>query len=147
VTIVVKRGLVRAGRIVVDEVSYRARRDGMGSYIVPEARTQAPGHVRYLFWRDHLYLENPSHRVEILFHTGETSFEFDDRTYQIGPMTEGHVIIRERNRTVVEGSVTPSGVRLETIAVELEPIQNELAFGLALRSEDLFRQLNYGGTG
>jgi hypothetical protein len=48
---------------------------------------------------------------------------------------------------VLEGRVTPSGVRLETLAMDLEPIQKELAFCLALRSEDLDRQLSPGAVG
>lgn len=145
--ITVKRGLIRAGRIVVDHDTYRVRRDGKGSFIVSKSGADASGLVRYLKWRDLLFLENPPHKVEIRFLPGETSFEFDNRTYRIGPMTDGHVVIHERDRKVVEGRVTASGVRLETVAVELEPIKNELAFGLALRSEDLARQFHYEGTG
>ena len=149
VVVTVKRGLLRAGRIVTDHTSFRVRRDADGSYIVPESSSQEPGRVRYLFLRDYLFVENPFHKIEIVFHPTETSFDFDNRTYRIEPMTEGKIVIRDRDRTVVEGRVTPSGVRLERIAIELEPIQNELAFGLALRSEDLDRQFHpkVGGAG
>jgi hypothetical protein len=142
VTITVKRGVVRPGRIVVDHVSYRVHRDRDGSFIVPEIAAEGPGRVRYLSLRDEMFLENPSYQVEVRFRPGETSFEFDRNTYRIEPMTEGRILVRERERTVVEGRVTPSGVRLEAVAPELQPIQNELAFGLALRSEDLDRQFH-----
>jgi len=142
VAVIVKRGLVRPGRVLVDHTTYRVRRNRDGSFVVPEAASQSPGRVNYLFLRDQLFLENPLYKVAVLFHTGETTFEFDRRTYSIGPLTDGRVLIREQDRTVVEGRVTPTGVRLDTIAAELEPIQNELAFGLALRTEDLDRQFN-----
>ena len=89
--ITVKRGLIRAGRIIVDHDTYRVRRDGKGSFIVSKSDADASGLVRYLKWRDLLFLENPPHKVEIRFLPGETSFEFDNRTYRIEPMTDGHV--------------------------------------------------------
>jgi len=142
VVVTVKRGVLRAGRVVVDHVSFRVRRDADGSYLVPESASHEPGRVRYLTLRDHLFLETLLNKIEIMFHPKETSFGFDERTYRIEPITDGKILIRERDRTVVEGHVTPSGVRLETVAPELEPIQNGLAFGLALRSEDLDRQFH-----
>jgi hypothetical protein len=145
--ITVRRGLVRAGRVIVDDVRWRVKRDGKEDFKVHGPDFRVVGGIRYLFWRDTALLETPLHKIEISFRSQETSFVFASRTYRLGSMNEGRIVIRERERVVLEGRVTPSGVRLETLAMDLEPIQKELAFCLALRSEDLDRQLNPGAVG
>ena len=138
--VLVRRGIVRAGRLIADGVSYRIRRAGQGEYLIQRMGPYDIGCVRYFAYRDHLILENPWGRIEIRFHPTGTSFAFDRRFHRIGSMLEGRIVIYERHRLVAKGRVTPSGVRLETLAPDLHPIQRELALGLALRSEDLSRQ-------
>jgi hypothetical protein len=138
----VRRGLVRAGRVIVGEVSWRVKREDEGVFNVYGSDFRLAGCIRYLFWRDHAFLETGSHKVEISFHSRESSFVFNGATFRLGSMNEGRIVIRERDRVVMEGRVTPGGVRLEAVAMDLEPIQRELAFCLALRSEDLYRQFH-----
>jgi hypothetical protein len=90
--------------------------------------------------RERLLLDNSRGEIEVKFDPNLGTFEFDGRTYVIGSMKGGDILVRERDRRVIEGRVTVSGVRLEKVAIDLVPIQRELAFGLALRSEDLARE-------
>jgi len=138
--VTVKRGLVRAGRILIDGTNIRVRRDRQGSYVIPAFGSQGLAHVQYFFMRDRLVLKTARGEVEITFGRNLATFEFDARTYQIESMSKGDIIVRERDRIVIEGRVTVSGVRLQKVSTDLEPIQIEFAFGLALRSEDLSRQ-------
>ena len=112
----------------------------MGEYLIRGTGPQDSGRVRYFWDRDHAILENPFGEVEIRFRPNGTHFVFDRRTYRIGSMIYGRIVIYERDRLVAKGRVTPSGVRLDTLAVDLHPIQRELALVLALRSEDLSHQ-------
>src|SRR5207249_10249545 len=127
-------------RITTLRPNMRARRDRNGSYVIPALGDQGHANVQYLFMRERLELKKARSEVEITFGRNLATFEFDARTYQIGSMSKGDNIVRERDRIVIEGRVTVSGVRLQKVSTDLEPIQRELAFGLALRSEDLSRQ-------
>ena len=61
-------------------------------------------------------------------------------------MDFGEISIKEGDRPVVRGHGTVSGVRLLEVAPEIEALERELAYGLALRSlaldKDLWREDN-----
>lgn len=56
-------------------------------------------------------------------------------------MDFGNISIKEGGRPAVRGHTTVSGVRLLVVAPDLEPLERELAFGLALRSSALDKDL------
>jgi len=56
------------------------------------------------------------------------------RTYRIQPSAWGRVTILDGNRPVVQGRLTLSGIRLDSVDPEFRDIERELAFGLAQRA-------------
>lgn len=106
-------------------------------YEVGGPQGEGPGHVRYDAERDVLDIQRPGIAVSIRFRPEleHTTFAFQGRTYEIGTMDVGNISVNEGSTPVVRGHETVSGVRLLTVAPEFVPIERELAFGLAVRSE------------
>ncbi len=151
VAVVAKTGILGGGRVRTEEGVYRIRQAADGWYSIL-GRTPASGRVRYNGARDILEIERPGVSLSIQFRSEleKTAFELDRTVYDVATMDFGRISIRERGRSVVEGRVTPSGVRLESVAPDLQPIERELAFGLALRSNEVargFRQADRAGDG
>src|SRR6266508_120865 len=151
VAVVAKTGILGGGRVRTEEGVYRIRQAADGWYSIL-GRTPASGRVRYNGARDILEIERPGVSLSIQFRSEleKTAFELDRTVYDVATMDFGRISIRERGRSVVEGRVTPSGVRLESVAPDLQPIERELAFGLALRSNEYargFSQADRAGDG
>lgn len=128
-----KIGILR-DRLVVEGKEHPLRREGNGWITVPPVGAGAGGRVRYEVLRDRIRIEAGSRQFLIPFHLRHTSFSFGGRSYRVGPMAWGHVMVSDGDRPVVAGRVTMSGVRLGYVAPELEPIAAELAVGLAYRA-------------
>ena len=151
--IVAKTGILGGGKVRTEDAVCKVRPAGEGWYSIPGRTSGDSGRVRYHGARDILEIERPGVSLSIQFRSEleRTTFELDRTVYDVATMDFGHISIREQGRSVVEGRVTPSGVRLESVAPDLQPIERELAFGLALRSNELariFRQADrvYPGT-
>jgi len=153
VAIVAKTGIFGGGKVRTEDAVCKVRPAGEGWYSIPGRTSGDSGRVRYHGARDILEIERPGVSLTIQFRSEmeKTTFELDRIAYDVATMDFGRVSIQERGRSVVEGRVTPGGVRLDSVAPELQPIERELAFGLALRSNEIarnFRQADrvYPGT-
>jgi len=106
-----------------------------GGYRVQGPAGEEPGLVRYDAERQILEIERPGVTLRIRFRPEleQTTFDFQGHHYEVGTMDFGNISVTEEGRPVVRGHVTVSGVRLLSVAPDLEPIERELAFGLALR--------------
>ena len=136
------------GKVRTPEGIYDVRRDADGWYTVAGPAVQQPGRVRYNDDRNLLEIERPGLSVSIHFRPEleHTTFELTGHTYEVGTMDFGEISIKEGDRPVVRGHGTVSGVRLLEVAPEIEALERELAYGLALRSlaldKDLWREDN-----
>ncbi|HKW42673.1 MAG TPA: hypothetical protein VJP06_00675 [Thermoplasmata archaeon] len=101
------------------------------------------GQVRYDDDRNSLEIQRPEGRLSIHFkpELEHTTFEWKGHSYQMGTLDFGEISIKEGSRAAVRGHGTVSGVRLLAVAPDLSPIERELAFGLALRSAAIDRDL------
>lgn len=136
--VVAKIGLrEQHGKVRTAEGIYEVRRSPDAWYTIPGPAAGEPGRVKYDDERDVLYIERPGVGLSIRFlgETERTTFAFGGQTYDVATMDFGTISIRDGDRRVVLGHVTVSGVRLLSVAPELQPIERELAFGLALRSD------------
>jgi len=152
VAVVAKTGILGGGRVRTEEGVYGIRQAADGWYSILGRTAGDSGRVRYNGARDILEIQRHGVRLSIQFRSEleRTTFELDRTVYDVATMDFGRISIRERGRSVVEGRVTPSGVRLESVAPDLQPIERELAFGLALRSNEVargFRQADRAGDG
>ncbi len=125
---------IRKDRLVVEGAEHPLRREGGGWITVPTIGPRPSGRVRYDALRDRIRIEASSGSTMIPFHWRHTTFAFGGRTYRVGPLAWGHVMVSRDERPVLTGRVTLSGVRLGYVAPELEPIAPELAVGLAYRA-------------
>ncbi len=138
VTVVAKIGILEEhGKVRTTQGIYEVRRAPDGWYTVPGPETEGSGRVTYDDQRDVLQIDRPGVGLSIQFlgETERTSFEFGGRRYDVATMDFGTILIKEGSRPVVQGHVTVSGVRLLTVAPELQSIEREFAFGLAVRSD------------
>ncbi len=105
--------------------------------------TEGAGRVRYDDERSLLEIQRPGISLSIHFRPEleHTTFELNGHLYEIGTMDFGDITIKEGNLRVVRGHGTISGVRILEVAPELESVERELAFGLALRSAVLDKDL------
>lgn len=144
--VIAKIGLLRkGGKVRTKEGVFEVTLNEDGRYVVPGPAGEDSGLVRYDFDRQILHVERPGVTLEIRFRPEleHTTFEYGGHRYEIGTMDFGAIRFTEAGRTAVRGHVTISGVRLLFVASDLEPIERELAFGLALRGsalDDLFWQ-------
>lgn len=135
VAVVVKRGLLRTGSVLVDGEKYRVRRAKAGWFLVGGRTPFDAGRVRFERSRDRATLERSDETVVIQFRLGETVFGWQGRPYRVGTMQWGQIEIEQEGRPVARGHVTVTGVHLEMVAPELLPIIRELAFALTMHSE------------
>lgn len=135
--VTVKHRWLRPSAVFADGTRYRVRREGQGAFRIAGPGPEDGGRVLFYPWRDYASIERRDGLVEIQFKDERTEFDWDRHTYRLGDMLDGDIHIREEERLVVDGRVTVSGVRLRTLAPDLDPIIRELAFALALRSEHM----------
>ncbi len=138
--VVAKVGVLEEhGRVRTDEGTFTVRPADDGWFAVSGKTPEESGRVRYDASRAVLEIERPGVRVAIPFRPElqRTTFELGGHVYEVGNMDFGNISIKEGTRTVVQGHVTTSGVRLLTVEADLKPLERELAFGLALRSSEV----------
>ncbi len=140
-----KVGILR-DRLVVEGVEYPLRREGGGWITVPTVGGRTGGRVRYEALRDRIRIEGTSGNVLVGFHWRHSRFSYAGKTYRVGPMVWGHIMVSERERPVATGRVTLNGVRLGYVAPELEPIADELAVGLAYRAITIWLAASTAGA-
>lgn len=139
-TVVAKIGFrERRGKVRTDAGVFPVERGDAGWFTVAGPAAEGSGRVRYEPNQGILEIERPGLRAVIDFQPERegTTFTFGGHTYQAGAMNFGTIWIKEAERNVVQGHVTLNGVRLTLVAPEIQPIERELAFGLALRGEAL----------
>jgi hypothetical protein len=140
VTVAVKLGLLEHhGKVRTEEGTFEVRRGDDGWYSVAGPSLKAPGRVRYDPERELVEIEHERTSLSIHFRTDleKTTFALEGRVYNVASMDFGEISITEGTRLVVRGHATVSGVRLSTVDVDLQPLERELAVGLALRSSAL----------
>lgn len=133
----------KKGKVRTPEGIYGVSRTTDDWYTVEGPAGQDPGRVRYNDDRNLLEIERPGFRLSIHFRPEleHTTFELNGHVYEIGTMDFGSISIKDRDLLVVRGHGTVSGVRLLDVAPDFEPLERELAFGLALRSAALDKDL------
>jgi hypothetical protein len=144
VVVVAKLGIrERSGKVRTPDGIYKIGAPQEGWYTIPAPAGEVPGRVRYTDERDLLEIERSNESVSIHFRPEleHTTFELNGRTYEVGTLDFGSILIKEGGRAVVRGHGTVSGVRLLDISPDLESWERELAFGLALRAAGLDRLL------
>ncbi len=134
-----KHRFLRPSVVTADATRCRVRKEGSDGYRIEGPNPSDVGRLVYRKWKGEATIERTEGIVSIRFQPQGTDFVWDRRTYHLGDMLDGDIRIREGERLVVEGRVTVSGVRLETRIPDLDPIARELAFVLALRSENVIR--------
>ena len=141
--VIAKLGLLEHGRVRTDAGVFAVRPGDDGWFRIAGTSPEDAGRVRYHDERKLLEIERPDVTLSIHFlgETEKTTFEFAGRTCDIGTMDFGEILIREAGRPVVKGHSTVSGVRLDSVDPAFQPIERELAFGLALRSSGIDREL------
>ena len=138
--VAVRLGLMeRHGKVRTPEGTFEVHRGDDGWYTLAGPSPAASGRLRYDDDRALLEIEREAIHLSIQFRpeTERTTFEFGGRTYDVAPMDFGEITIKEGTRVAVQGHATLSGARLKTVDRALQPIESELAFGLALRSSAL----------
>jgi hypothetical protein len=144
VVVVAKVGIRETkGKVRTPEGIFDVGRPRDGWFTVGAPSGQDPGRVRYTDERDLLEIERSDVSVSIHF-KGElehTTFELHGHTYEVGTMDFGNILIKEGDHPAVRGHGTVSGIRLLAVAPDFEPLERELAFGLALRAADIDRDL------
>ncbi len=144
VVVVAKVGVLeKNGKVRTPEGTYEVTASDDGWYTVMGPASEASGRVRYDDDRNLLEVEKPGVRLSIHFRPEleHTTFELNRHIYEVATMDFGNISIKEGSRPVVRGHGTVSGVRLLAVAPDLEPLERELAFGLALRSSALDKDL------
>jgi len=139
-------GIFRGSRVSAEGVQYEVRRLPGSWYEVDAPVPSGRGRVHYSGWRDVIRIERTDAVLEIRFRLRGTSFSWRGRTYRVGSMLWGRVTIDDQGRPVASGVMTLSGVRLEFVSPELEPIARELAFGLALRTVQMWNAFLVAGS-
>jgi hypothetical protein len=140
VVVAVKLGLLEQhGKVRTAEGIFEVRRGDDGWYSVAGPNPEASGRVRYDAEQELLEIDHEGTDLSIHFRPEleRTTFELDGRVYDVASMHSGEISIKGGTRLVVRGHATVSGVRLTTVDVDLQPLERELAVGLALRSTAL----------
>jgi len=125
-------GFVR-DRIQVGPSEYVVRRGRQGWRHVVDPRGNG-GRVRYDSWRDRIFIESPVGSLQIRFRWRNTTFLWRGRRYRITPMIWSRITIFDGDRPVVDARLTWSGVHLECLGPDFQPIERELAIGLGQRA-------------
>ena len=130
------------GKVRTDAGVFEVRHGDDGWFTIAGTGSEDSGRVRY--HEDHklLEIERPGVSVSIHFlgETEKTIFQFGGRPYEIGTMDFGEISIHDAGRQAVKGHSTVSGVRLTFVDSDFQPIERELAFGLALRSSAIDKE-------
>ena len=137
--VLVKHRLRGDGRIWIDYAKTKVLQDTGGWYAVQSPSGLEDARVLYRPVQDMVVIEQLGQFLRVPFHDGEGTFSWQGRTYRVGSMALGEVRIHEGARPVATGLVTTSGLQLETVEPELLGIVRALAWGLALRSEEIAR--------
>ena len=145
--VLVKHRLRGDGRIWIDYTKTKVLRDTGGWYAVQSPSSLEDARVLYRPAQDLVVIEQSEEFLRVPFKDGEGTFTWEGRTYRIGSMALGEVRIHEGSRPVAQGWATTSGLRLEIVEPELLGLVRALAWGLALRSEDLARDARRLGGG
>ena len=135
--VVVKIGISgKKGKVRTPEGTFDVSRAADGWYSVAGPVGQEPGRVRYNDDRNLLEIERPGLSLSIHFRPEleHTTFELNGHAYEVATMDFGIISIKEGDLPVVRGHGTISGVRLLEVAPDFEPLERELACGLALRA-------------
>ena len=146
----VRLGLRNSLRI--DASVYRIAPERNGWYRIDGLST-GPRRVRYELLHDRFRIESPVARLSVQFRMRRSGFEWGGRTYRIRPMIlfkpigRGLVLILSQEKPVAKGRLTVTGVRLDFVDPELEPISAEIALGLALRGQAYLDVLLSSGSG
>ncbi|HKZ90122.1 MAG TPA: hypothetical protein VJ300_07695 [Thermoplasmata archaeon] len=109
------------------------RRESGGWRSLPLPGGSEVGRVLYDGLRDRISVVTIDGTLDIRFRWRRTSFEWRGRRYAVGRMLWGHFTITEGTRIVASGTPTMSGVRLDDVMADLEPIARALVLALALR--------------
>lgn len=144
VVVVAKIGITeKRGKVRTPEGIYEVNRAADGWYSVAGPVGQEGGRVRYNDDRNLLEIQRPRFSLSIHFRPEleHTTFELNGHVYEVETMDFGNISIKEGGHPVVRGHGTISGVRLIDVAPDFEPLERELAFGLALRSGALDKDL------
>ncbi len=133
--VVAKIGIRGKGKVRTQEGVYNVGLADDGWFTVSGPPAEGAGRVRYRDERDMLEIERGDLKLSIHFRPEleHTTFEMNGHMYEVATTDFGNILIREGSRPVVRGHGTVSGVRLLAVAVDLAPIERELAFGFALR--------------
>ncbi len=137
--VTVKHRLRGDGRIWVDYVETKVRRDPDGGYGVDAPDVWDRARVDYDIAADWIRIERDEETIDVPFHDGEADFTWRESPYHIASMVFGEIHVAQGGRPVVRGFVTVSGVHLDPVEPELLPVIRPLAWGLTLRSERLAR--------
>ncbi len=138
--VAVRLGLLEHhGKVRTPEGTFEVRRGEDGWFVVPGPASEASGRVRYDEEREVVEIEHGGAQFSIRFAPGSqtTRFELAGHAYDLGRIDFGEITIKEGTRVAARGHATLSGLRLTLVAADLEPLERELAFGLALRSSGL----------
>ena len=138
-------GILR-DRLFVEAQEVPLRRGSGGWTYVPGDARAGGGRVRYDALRDRIRLEGPHGNVTIQFRWRHTTFAWRGRTYRLGPLVWGHVMVMEGERPAATGRLTLSGVRLGYVSPEIEPIARELVVGLARRAMTIWMAATVAGA-
>jgi len=145
----VRLGLRNAIRI--DAVAYPIVKERNGWHRI-DGLANGPRRVRFELLHDRFRTDSTDGRIVVQFRLRHSGFEWQGARYRIGPMIlfrplcRGPVIITRQENPVMTGRLTYTGVRLDYIAGELEPISPELALGLALRGQAYLDVLSGAGS-
>ena len=131
-TVDFRMGFLR-DRLIVGPREYEVQRGRQGWRHVVDPHGGS-GRVRYDSWRDRILIESPVGSLQIRFRWRNTTFLWRGRTYRITPMVWSRITISDGDRPVVEARLTWSGVRLESLSPDFQPIERELAIGLGQRA-------------
>lgn len=129
-TVEAKIGLIHH-RVLVDGVELGVQNERDGWHRIEGAPHAS--RVRYSGWSDRLWIEGPEGPMEIRFRWRGTNFTWRGREYRVRSSLWNRVLVEEGGRVALSGRTTWSGVRLQYVAPDLEPISSALALGLALR--------------
>jgi hypothetical protein len=131
-TIEVRLGLLRH-TLVVDGVRIPIRREGHGWYALEDPSRPAVSRIRHGPFSDRLQLVTPAGTVDIRFGWRRSEFSWNGRAYRVRSVLGRQVRVEDGPRVAMEGKTTWSGIRVDYVAPDLEPIAQELATGLAFR--------------
>lgn len=137
-------GVLRT-RVVQDGVRLPVVREPGGWIAIARPRDGGTVRMRYGAILDRVNISAPEGRLEFRFRSGGAFFDWAGRRYRIGPLIWGRVTVLEGERPAITGKVTFSGVRINYVSPELEPIALGLAAALGYRAAALWMLMTSAG--